>query len=448
MVDTMIQKVFVPLVFVAFTVESFQLHVGNLSPRSPHNHPCHFRRQAVSTDGDKYVVENDVLGGVEAFEEWWQSFTKNRNTDVRHGSFINNYQILRGLECVGKTATFGEGLPKKIPILQIPRSKILSAPFSGEKARDDDWDTSLAWNLLEECRKGHNSSIYGYCSLLTKGQAHILGSSLADKDLCPEVPESTAPDALRHWTTEQKQYLQKSSKGRRLVELEEKQRLLWEQKYYHSDSRKRAANTLPQFLWAMEVVHSRAFCGDFGSLNPANLIVSLSVPIIATFIGYKSLIDSYTSYTTGYNEVIAILCAATAALVPLYYSQKNDKVAVLLPFIDSANHLQTADSSVEYNVFQDCIVLNAGPKCFVKSNTANSKGGAVATGAVATQLFINYGESKDDTELLLNYGFLNNNNDNDDNYVKNCSKLSDNTTAYRDFIRKKLAEVFLERYSD
>jgi hypothetical protein len=85
------------------------------------------------------------------------------------------------------------------------------------------------------------------------------------------------------------------------------EQLLWEQKYYHSDSRKRAANTLPQFLWAMKVVHSRAFCGDFGSLNPAYLIVSLSVPIIATLFGYKSLIDSYTSYTTGYNEVIAIL---------------------------------------------------------------------------------------------------------------------------------------------
>jgi hypothetical protein len=198
----------------------------------------------------------------------------------------------------------------------------------------------------------------------------------------------------------------------------------------------------------MEVVHSRAFCGDFGSLNPKNLIISLSVPIIATFIGYKSLIESYTSYTIGYNEVIAILCAATAALVPLYYSQKNDKVAVLLPFIDSANHLQTADSSVEYNVFQDCIVLNAGPKCFVKSNAANLNGGIVEAGAVATQLFINYGENKDDTELLLNYGFLNNNNDNDGNYVKNCTKLSDNnTTAYRDFIRKQLAEVFLKRYS-
>jgi len=127
------------------------------------------------------------------------------------------------------------------------------------------------------------------------------------RDTIAQVPESTAPDALRHWTTEQKQYLQKSSKGRRLVELEEKQQLLWEQKYYHSDSRKRAANTLPQFLWAMKVVHSRAFCGDFGSLNPAYLIVSLSVPIIATLFGYKSLIDSYTSYTTGYNEVIAIL---------------------------------------------------------------------------------------------------------------------------------------------
>lgn len=444
----MIQTVLLFLfVLVIFAVDSFQLHVGHLFPRFLHNQPCHFRRQAVSTDGDPYVVVNDdVLGGVDAFEEWWQSFTNNGKTDVRHRSFINNYQLLRGLEYVGNTAVFGEGKPKKIPILKIPRSKVLSATYSEDKTKDD-WDSNLAWNLLEECRKGYNSSIHGYCSLLTKGQSHMFFSSSAEREKKTEVPESTAPDALRHWTREQKQYLEKSSKGRRLVELEKRQRLLWEQKYYQSDSRKRATNTLPQFLWAMEVVHSRAFCGDFGSLNPTNLIISLSIPLLATFIGYKSLMDSYTFYTTGYNEVIAILCAATAALVPLYYSQKNDKMAVLLPFIDSANHLQTADSSVEYNVFQDCIVLNAGPKCFVKSKIATFQGDTKAAKTETAQLFINYGENKDDAELLLNYGFVNNNNDDDSGDIKNYSALSDNTTANRDLVRKKLAEVFLERYS-
>lgn len=437
----------VVFLFVLVLVDSFQLHVQQSFSRSLQKQLFRFHRLSVSTCDDKYGVLNDVMGGVESFDEWWRSFNKNNDANVQHASFINNCQLLRGLQYIGSTP-FGDGEQRKaIQLLKIPRSKVLSTSFSDDKSRDD-WDSNLAWSLLDECRKGASSSIHGYCSLLTKGQTQLFLSSATDQGSAPLVPEYTAPDALRHWTTEQKQHLLKTVRGRHLVELEEKQRLLWEKKYYNSDASRRAKASLPQFLWAMEVVHSRAFCGDFGGPSSSNLILSIVVPLVATVIGYKALMDSYTTYTNDSNELIAMVCAAVAALVPIYYSQKSNKVAVLLPFIDSANHLQDADSSIEYDVLQDCIVLNAGPKCFVKSNTTtftDSTPAAVTT--TATQLFINYGKNKKDEELLLNYGFINNNNNDDGKSLQSRLKMWEDSTANRDFIRKNLAEAFTERNS-
>jgi len=66
--------------------------------------------------------------------------------------------------------------------------------------------------------------------------------------------------------------------------------------------------------------------------------------------------------------------------------------AVLLPLIDSANHLAEADSTIEYNPLSKAFELSVGPKCLVKDGEQ-------------TQLFISYGD-KADAELLLNYGFI------------------------------------------
>lgn len=67
--------------------------------------------------------------------------------------------------------------------------------------------------------------------------------------------------------------------------------------------------------------------------------------------------------------------------------------AVLLPLIDSANHLEEADSSIQYDPLGGAFSLSVGPKCLVAEDDSE------------TQLYISYGP-KSDGELLLNYGFL------------------------------------------
>ncbi|KAL3782020.1 hypothetical protein HJC23_003683 [Cyclotella cryptica] len=86
------------------------------------------------------------------------------------------------------------------------------------------------------------------------------------------------------------------------------------------------------FLWAMEAVHSRAFRGDFGALNN-----------IDNEGGGLLLILTMIADRTGSN-----------------------RDAVLLPLIDSANHLQEADSVNEYDPVVDGYVLSLGRKCLVK----------------------------------------------------------------------------------
>lgn len=87
----------------------------------------------------------------------------------------------------------------------------------------------------------------------------------------------------------------------------------------------------------------------------------------------------------------------------------------MLPFIDCANHLEEADSRIEYDPVKRCFELNVGPSCLDNATQ---------------QLYISYGW-KNDRELLLNYGFL------------PSLTVSDSESDYR----RNLAEAFVERNS-
>jgi len=226
--------------------------------------------------------------------------------------------------------------------------------------------------------------IYRYCSLLTRGAN--LQSDIR------EYP-STAPDSLRHWTPEQKSILEKSEKGKKLLELENKQQIEWKQKYNSLDDRQKSNMSYEQFEWTMEAVHSRAFRGDFGALDGGeggNLrkIASLLLPLSAIAFGIVYASDPSMDK---YFLPLAIVAASPVGLTILA-DAKGSKEACLLPLIDSANHLQEADSVIEYNPANDSFELTLGRKCLVKEGER-------------AQACISYGIRKD-SELLLNYGFL------------------------------------------
>lgn len=232
-----------------------------------------------------------------------------------------------------------------------------------------------------------------------------------------DVPPSTAPNALGHWTDSQKQLLLESSSetGRKLLQAQQAQTLVWKNKYT-----KVAGMSFPQFEWCMEVVHSRAFCGIGGGNSGSNNFLAAGAPVLAGAAGVAYLQDNPFP-----DDKILIGLAVLGALPVLANVVLEDKGnAVLLPLIDSANHDSTADSSIQYNPLSKSFELSLGSKCL---KTEDNK----------TQLYITYGD-KSDAEWLLNYGFLPN---------VSCN-VDDDTTDLeeaRNAQRFKLAQAFIER---
>ena len=174
--------------------------------------------------------------------------------------------------------------------------------------------------------------------------------------------------------------------------------------------------TWEQFVWCMEVVHSRAFRGKYG-LSPISAIGSAAAPLAAAVLGM--------AYMQGNPDISDDVLSGLAALAALPFLLFNVVVpdegdVVLLPFIDSANHLEEADSSIQYDPLKGVFILSVGPKCLVREGDE-------------TQLYISYGP-RSDCELLLNYGFL-----------PGVSSSDADNESSRDDYRRRLTEEYFKR---
>mmetsp|Transcript_27101 Transcript_27101/g.74356 ORF Transcript_27101/g.74356 Transcript_27101/m.74356 type:complete len:392 (+) Transcript_27101:111-1286(+) len=325
------------------------------------------------------------LTGVQEFESWFSNVPGSKcNPYINHASFGN----LRGLGTQDRSiGSSGDSW------MTIPRSIVLESDFS-----QSDWDAQLAQSLWKEVVKG-SSEISGYVSLLTK--------SWTTAQL-PEIPPFAAPDALRHWSEEEKAELKVHADGQALLDLQKKQEKMWREKFSRIEAT--SGMTWEQFEWAMEAVHSRAFCGDFGIGGESSLPmpVAIGTPALAALAGYFYFVQLH-----GQNDII-LLALATIGAIPSVLSliKSSPPVAVLLPLIDSANHLEEADSSIQYSPLTDSFDLTGGSKCLVTEDDGKQ------------QLFISYGK-KSDKELLLNYGFLKGVPSNDDTDRERRKKLAE-----------------------
>jgi hypothetical protein len=122
---------------------------------------------------------------------------------------------------------------------------------------------------------------------------------------------------------------------------------------------------------------------------------------------------SFTIRTMGALAVLIILSLVLGT---------QPSSAVLLPVINSANHIETADSSMSMIPSDRAFNCNAA-KCFVAKDDDKP------------QLFVSYGP-RTDTEFLLNYSFL---------PSVPCSEGNDE--AVRDQHRRRLADAFQARSS-
>lgn len=332
--------------------------------------------------------EPDLLEGATTFENWFKRVPGAGLKGLSHADFGN----LRGLAITSSASLTSSS--DSIDLMTVPKSIVLNSDFSSS-----DWDIELAQKLWKECIQGPSSPISGYLSFLTRGWS--------PSDL-PILPPPTAPDSLRHWSTE-KVLLKDSHAGENMLQLLDQQNQLWREKF--SNVR---GMTFEQFEWSMEVVHSRAFCGDFGAGgSPVPPLVSALVPIAAAIAGFE-----YYNQNPDPSDALMVGLALLAAAPTLFgLVRQTPPVAVLLPMIDSINHREEADSIIEYNPLSDAFVLSVRGNCLVQENDK-------------TQVYISYGPKKD-TELLLNYGFLR-------------GVPLDGDSAAR---RRALAEAFLSRQS-
>jgi hypothetical protein len=389
------------------------------------NHPL-FMSTSTSTsesssNGSAEDLKDDVLlGGASTFEEWFRSVTFPENPTlnlVRHAVFPNG----RGLEFIGDVKDDNANKP----IVSLPKELVLRSSVV-EKKEDlesiaDDWDADLSIQLLEECLLGPKSRLYGYCSLLMRGESFQKGTA----------PPSTALNALRNWTPAQKEYLSSAPRGQKLLNFQEKQSQEWEDKYTALPKSDQEVFTLSQFLWAMEAVHSRAFKGEYGADggSPIQQLANALVPFagVAFALNYVNQDPSSVSLI-GENAAIALGLLSCAPILLNFVSLKiagETKDAVLLPFIDSANHLETARSEIEFDPLNGAFTLSlSGEKSCLKKEGVDGE----------SQLYITYG-TKRDTELLLNYGFI-------------PGIVFDDGCENLDEQRRILAEAFHSRGSD
>jgi len=341
------------------------------------------------------------------FESWFSSLPKAQvHPSIRHDFFGS----LRGLAW---TTGNSDHLPPK-PVVSVPLSVVLQSDMD----EDNHWDAELAVQLWIECQKGAQSQMSGYCQFLMQGY---------DANSERSIPPSTAPDALRHWTDEELAALQTTTAGQKLIQLNVEQQEKWRLKYNQVNNNNNNNMTLEQFQWAMEVVHSRAFKGNFGisttSTKDDSNLVSTVLPTLLPPLGAAIAGYAYLQMNPLFpdDKVLAVLAlvAALPLVLNVLKTSSNPPSAVLLPMIDSANHKEDADSSIEYDPLSGCFQMSIGPKCLIPSTKDQ------------LQLCISYGK-RSDAELLLNYGF-----------VPGVSSEKEPTEIHR----KRLAEAFVARNS-
>jgi hypothetical protein len=261
-------------------------------------------------------------------------------------------------------------------IATIPSRAVLTSDYTKES-----WDADLAVALWKECEEGGASAYAGYCRLLMTTCSDVTGSKVP--------PPSTAPDAVRHWTDQEKDVLVQSGPiGRNLLELEKKQRESWRRKFQQRVDEGKGMS-YEQFCWAMEAVHSRAFCGV--QLAAAPSILPLAAPIVATAVGWL-----YATTVEPASAAVLTACAVGAVAPTFLLLHNKPTSACLLPLVDSANHLDEADSTIEYDPISRSFELTIGPKCLVTTDNEDDR---------TTQIYVSYGR-KSSAEWLLNYGFL------------------------------------------
>ena len=353
-------------------------------------------RNTATSNEVESVIKDESLDSAQVFQDWFEAHPKTfRSPVLGYSEFCGG---LRGLSWLGNNP-LDEKENKKEAVARIPRDITLQADFA-----DRNWDVSLALQLCQELEKGPKSHWSGYFALL---------------------PDQPAPNAIRHWTDNQRHRLDDTvgcKAGQKLVEASDRQLQRWRRAYEGLSSQTTTTSTTPlsleRFEWAMETVNSRAFCGLASTSGV--LWRSVGAPLLASATAWSYVT---TSTNTIHEPSMLVLSGlAMAAVFPtiLQIIRPSPELVYMLPLLDLANHREEANSSIQWDPIRQHFSLFVGQQCLVTEDDDQ------------TQVYFNYG-SKSDAEWLLNFGFL-------------PSVSGDDVTS--DDLRRRFAEEFVRRNSN
>jgi len=149
-----------------------------------------------------------------------------------------------------------------------------------------------------------------------------------------------------------------------------------------------------EFKWGMEVVYSRAFRG--GSVTNAGLTKTSILQVACLAVGLFDVTSLPTSLPADLLLGACSLSAVAPLITNLLSNDEKDTSACLLPVIDSCNHTSGANSKICYDVLSKKFSLSVGgdDTCVRKSLEGKN------------ELVISYGKRRTKQDLLLNYGFV------------------------------------------
>eukprot|EP00903_Cladosiphon_okamuranus_P010829 g10230.t1 len=310
--------------------------------------------------------------GEDEFERW-AGGAGIKAPKLRHEVFADALVgDLRGLKAVESTSK-SERLATVPAKAAITLTSSEGTPFrswvSPEFWDSQQWYVKLALKLLWERQLGSASAVEGYVKVL---------------------PAQGSFETLVHWSDQELDAL----KYPKCVGSAKRQRAAWDKLYQDLVARcpegAGRAITRDDFVWALECVLSRAFNGRFGG-GQNSAIVSAGL-----------LVASGAAYAFTEQPVWALLAAL--ALLPLTLPElgslstaltgKPAKAPakapdyVLVPFVDSMNHVTSAKTELSFSPLSGDLVVSV--------NRGYREG---------EQAYISYGLKSND-ELLQFYGFV------------------------------------------
>lgn len=248
-------------------------------------------------------------------------------------------------------------LPRSAALVVDPLDKCPCAEFVDPGYyKKCPWYVKMAILLLFERNKGPSSRVFGYIK---------------------QLPDSI--DTPVRWSEQELDELQNPSFKDSVMQ----QKIEWKRLFTEFQRNSRGASeNYDDFLWALENVRSRSFSGPYAG-SPIKDRVTMAALLAAAGAGYAAL--SHIPLESVLNAGISVACFNL--IYDLVLSSRL-KWYAMCPIIDSLNHSDSVNSSIEFEYFRDTFV--------VSTDMNYGKG---------SQIFISYGE-KTNEQLLQYYGFV------------------------------------------